>query len=120
MRAYKQTESFETNIVQMEDAPIAYQLVLKRGGAILPKRNIEDARVVNDAKNRTGKIIKSKEEVGGCPTLKSSPAPTNSDHDCMPDFRETNKGLNPQNADDRNKVGEDGYTMLKKYFNSVK
>jgi pectate lyase len=42
-----------------------------------------------------------------------------SDHDGMPDSWETLNILNPKNAGDRNKVGEDGYTMLEKYLNSI-
>jgi pectate lyase len=106
--------------VKKEDAKSAYQRVLETGGAILPKRDIVDTRIVNDVRNRTGKIIKSQEDVGGWPELKSIPAPTDTDHDGMPDLWETKHGLNPQNADDRNKVGEDGYTMLEKYMNNIK
>jgi pectate lyase len=118
--AYKQTKPFEAGLVKKEDAKSAYQRVLETGGAILPKRDIVDTRIVNDVRNRTGKIIKSQEDVGGWPELKSIPAPTDTDHDGMPDLWETKHGLNPQNADDRNKVGEDGYTMLEKYMNNIK
>jgi pectate lyase len=38
----------------------------------------------------------------------------------MPDNWETKNNLNPKNADDRNKVGVDGYTMLEKYLNGIK
>lgn len=119
VRTYKQTEPFETGPVRAEDAPSAYKRVLETGGAILPKRDIVDARIVNDVKKRIGKIIKSQEEVGGWPKLESTSAPTDSDYDGMPDIWEIEKGLNPQNANDRNKVGNDGYTMLENYLNSI-
>jgi pectate lyase len=117
--AYKQTNPFEAGLVKKEDAKSAYQRVLETGGAILPKRDIVDTRIVNDVRNRTGKIIKSQEDVGGWPVLISKTAPTDTDHDGMPDLWETKHGLNPQNADDRNKVGEDGYTMLEKFMNNI-
>ena len=37
----------------------------------------------------------------------------------MPDGWEKKNGLNPNDADDRNNVGKDGYTMLEKYLNSI-
>jgi pectate lyase len=49
----------------------------------------------------------------------SNPAPTDSDHDGMPDEWESKNGLDPENADDRNKFGEDGYTMLETYLNNI-
>ena len=117
---YKQTEPFETGLVKMEDAKTAYQRVLNEGGAILPKRDAVDNRIVNDVKNKTGKIIRSQDEIGGWPKLKSNAAPIDSDKDGMPDAWEKKNGLNPKNADDRNKVGKDDYTMLEIYMNSLK
>ena len=76
-------------------------------------------RIVSDIKNWKGKIIKSQDEVGGWPVLNSKPAPVDSDRDGMPDEWEKKNGLNPGNADDRNKVADDGYTMLEKYLNSI-
>jgi hypothetical protein len=54
------------------------------------------------------------------PELKSTTAPTDTDGDGMPDQWETAHGLNPNDADDRNKVDEvSGYTMLEIYLNSL-
>ena len=119
IRAYKQSQPFETGPITEEDAPTAYQRVLDSGGARLPKRDAVDERVVNSVLNRTGKIIKSQEEVGGWPMLKSGPAPADSDRDGMPDSWETENGLNPNDRQDSNDVASDGYTMLEKYINSI-
>ena len=54
------------------------------------------------------------------PEYKTYNTITDNDHDGMDDAWEKKNGLNPNNADDRNKVGEDGYTMLEKYINSIK
>lgn len=116
---YKQTKPFETGPVKKEEATIAYQRVLKEGGAILPKRDAVDTRIVDGIKNRTGKIIKSQDEIGGWPKLKSTPTPIDSDKDGMPDQWEKKNNLNPKNAEDRNKIGADGYTMLETYLNSI-
>jgi pectate lyase len=115
---YKHTEPFETGPVKTEDAHTAYQRVLETGGAILPKRDPVDLRIVNDVINRTGRIIESQEDVGGWPELKSAPAPKDSDRDGMPDEWEQKNGLDPDNPDDRNRIANDGYTMLEKYLNS--
>tara|TARA_R110000868_G_scaffold83515_4_gene235690 strand:- start:4205 stop:5545 length:1341 start_codon:yes stop_codon:yes gene_type:complete len=117
---YKQSKPFETGHVKTEDALIAYQRVLKEGGAILPKRDAVDSRIVNNVKNRTGKIIASQDTVGGWPELKSTPPPTDSDKDGMPDAWEKKNKLNPIDASDRNLIGKDGYTMLEIYLNSIK
>ncbi|WP_051539223.1 hypothetical protein, partial [Prolixibacter bellariivorans] len=116
---YKQTNPFETGLVNKEDAKSAYHRVLETGGAFLPKRDAVDQRIVNDVKNRTGKIIKSQEDVGGWPELQSAPALKDSDKDGMPDSWEVKNGLNPNNAADGNTVASDGYTMLEKYMNSI-
>jgi hypothetical protein len=117
--AYKQNEAFDAGHVSKEDAPLAYQRVLATGGASLPKRDQVDVRIADNVKNRTGSIIKSQEEVGGWPELRSAPAPVDTDQDGMPDEWEKKNGLDPDNAADRNKVGEDGYTMLEEYLNSI-
>jgi hypothetical protein len=70
-------------------------------------------------RNRSGRIIKSQEEVGGWPELKSLPAPTDTDRDGMPDSWETANGLNPNNPEDRNGIGEGGYTRLEQYLNEL-
>lgn len=116
---YKQSKPFETSTVRIEDAKTAYKQVLGHGGASLPKRDAVDQRLVEDIKTRSGKIIISQEDIGGWPTLKSAPAPKDTDMDGMPDIWETKNGLDPNNADDRNNLGEDGYTMLEKYINSI-
>lgn len=119
IRDYKQSKPFETGPILPEDANTAYQRVLQTGGANLPKRDAVDTRIVNDVKQRTGKIIKSQEDVGGWPTLNSAPAPTDTDRDGMPDAWETAHGLNPNDPEDRNAVGEGGYTRLEEYLNEL-
>jgi pectate lyase len=118
----------------------AYTSVLDNAGTTLPKRDPVDVRIVDEVRNNYATyegptykkdhavadlsskcgIIDSQNDVGGWPELKSLSAPTDTDHDGMPDLWEINNGLNPQNADDRNIIGDDGYTMLEKYLNSIK
>ncbi|WP_256865321.1 Ig-like domain-containing protein [Paenibacillus sp. 32352] len=98
----------------------AYKLVLEQAGAILPKRDSVDARIIHDVINRTGRQINSPAEVGGWPVLNSAPAPEDSDHDGMPDEWELAHGLNPNDPEDRNgQMNGDGYTNLENYLNSI-
>lgn len=119
IKDYKRSSPFETGPVRTLDAKEAYQEVLAFGGAILPKRDAVDQRIVTDLRNRTGSIIKSQTDIGGWPVLKSTPSPVDTDRDGIPDSWELNNGLNPNNKEDRNKIGKDGYTMLEKYLNSI-
>jgi pectate lyase len=118
--AYRQTTPFESGPVELEDAESAYRRVLHHGGASLPKRDAVDERIVSDVRNRTGRIIKSQEDVGGWPELKSAPAPKDSDRDGMPDDWEEKKGLDINDPEDRNRIAPDGFTMLETYLNNIK
>ena len=110
--------------INQQSAEEAYQAVLENAGCVLPKRDAIDIRIIEEV--RTGTASKGKngyvsnpEDAGGWPILKSGQAPADTDHDGMPDKWEKKNGLNPDNADDRNNFGEDGYTMLEKYLNSI-
>lgn len=124
--------------IRQQTAEETYPLVLGSAGATLPKRDSVDTRIIQEVRNGTATyegiyktmkrvanktkitgIIDSQNDVGGWPELKSLPAPEDADHDGMPDTWETANGLNPNDAQDRNRVGEDGYTMLERYLNSI-
>ena len=125
--------------INQQAADKAYELVLDKAGARLPKLDKIDERIIHEVgggyatyegksykknhevadKNKISGIIDTQADVGGWPELKSLPAPVDTDHDGMPDSWEKKNGLDPKNADDRNKVGADGYTMLEKYLNSI-
>jgi pectate lyase len=105
--------------VAIEDAQAAYQAVLSKAGAVLPKRDAVDARVVEDVRNGTGRIINREFEVGGYPELKSAEAPADFDHDGMPDAWEDAKGLDKNNAADGKAITASGYSNLELYLNSL-
>lgn len=116
------------NSIREQTAKEAYEAVLKYSGAILPKRDVVDERVVNETKTGTavgmgslGKpgIIDSPAAVGGWGEFKNGIAPADTDEDGMPDEWEKKNGLNPNDASDRNKTGADGFTMLEKYLNEL-
>ena len=109
--------------VTTHTAERAYELVLQNVGAILPKRDALDARIVAEVRSGTAAfgvagIVNSQSEVGGWPMLHVAPAPRDDDHDGMPDDWEREHGLNPTNAEDRNgDYDGNGYTNLEKYLN---
>ena len=136
----KLDEPWPSMPINQEKAKKAYEMVLENAGAILPGRDAVDSRIISDTRKGSATyegetykkeqevpepskicgIIDSQNDVGGWPVLKSSTAPADADHDGMPDEWEKKSGLNPNNAEDRNEVSEDGYTMLEKYLNDIK
>lgn len=135
----KSDSPFDYMPITQQSAEEAYLLVLDSAGAILPRRDAVDKRIIDEVRNGyanyegktyrvkqgfskdhpvTG-IIDSQEEVGGWPELKQGPVQVDSDHDGMPDFWETENGLNPQDASDGSSFAENGYTNLENYLNSI-
>ncbi len=126
--------------INQQTALEAYHSVLDNVGAILPKRDAVDSRIIEETRggfatyeggsyekeNRIADpskicgIIDTQKDVGGWPILKSAPAPTDTDHDGMPDEWEDANNLNKDDTNDRNIIASDGYTMLEKYINSIK
>ncbi len=118
--------------VELLDAPVAmepvttttaaqaWQQVLDGAGATLPKRDAVDSRIVRAAREGTGRLLDSQNEVGGWPALASAPAPSDGDGDGMPDSWERARGLKPQDGTDGalDKDG-DGYTNVEEWLNST-
>jgi hypothetical protein len=120
--------------VTTQTAQAAYTSVLAQAGATLPRRDVVDARIVNETSTGTATgsspqgsttyglnqgIIDSQADVGGWPAYVGGTAPLDTDQDGMPDTWETAMGLNPNLATDRNTVGANGYTMLENYLNGI-
>jgi hypothetical protein len=103
----------------IQSAAKAYEAVLANAGAILPRRDAADARVVDEVRNGTGRLINSQKEVGGYPPLVQTEAPLDSDHDGIPDWWEKAQGLDPNDPSDAQKIAPNGYTYLENYLNSI-
>lgn len=108
----------------------AYSHVLKHGGASLVRDTV-DLRILHDVRTGTASymdggngstngIIDTQAAVGDWPVLNSIQSPVDSDSDGMPDDWETDRGLNPDDPEDRNgdRIG-DGYTNLEEYLNGL-
>lgn len=94
----------------------AYTQVLDSSGASKTRDSV-DARVANQVRTETGAPINSQNAVGGWPVLNSTPAPTDTDGDGIPDAVETANGLNPNDPADAAFVTATGYTNLEKFVN---
>lgn len=135
----KLDEPWPAMAIDQQTAEAAYQSVLEQAGATLPNRDAVDRRIIDEVRNgyatyegetyrqdhslvdasKKSGIIDSQEDVGGWPKLESTPPPTDTDHDGMPDQWERQHTLNPNDPSDRNDITSDGYTMLEKYLNSL-
>lgn len=111
--------SMSSNPVSVTTYPSFTDTVYQCAGAVTPVRDSIDTRIINDIKNGTGLLIDNPSQVGGWPTISNGTAPTDSDHDGMPDSWETTRGLNPSNTADRNNLAPSGYTWVEEYINSL-
>ncbi|MCC3154366.1 pectate lyase [Hymenobacter sp. BT770] len=125
----KVDQPFVLGPLALQTAPAAYEAVLLGAGAIRPRRDTLDQRIVREVRAGTGTII----DVQGhyphgtpysvsqraWPVLKSTPAPADADHDGMPDAWEKAHGLNPASPADRALRAPNGYTNLESYLNSL-
>jgi hypothetical protein len=121
IKAYKQPRPIPVPAVKTEDALTAYRRVLMEAGAVLPKRDAVDVRIVEEVKDGTGRIIDDEQQVGGWPELKSTEPPEDFDKDGMPDEWEKQQGLDAGDPADRNAdTDADGYTNLEEYLNNTR
>jgi hypothetical protein len=119
----RQDEPFPCVAHGTEEPAKAFAAVLEHAGAVLPRRDPVDRRVVAEAAagetaSGTG-IIDSQDEVGGWPLLRSCSPPDDTDHDGIPDDWERRKGLLPHNPDDGRAITGTGYTNLEMYLNQI-
>ena len=117
---------FEAWPVHQQTALEAYETVLKKAGATLPKRDAVDVRVtemVRSGKPTSGDgIIKTPEEVGGYPAYAFKPeeVPADGDNDGMPDEWEQKHGLAAADASDGSAdADKDGYTNVEEFLNGT-
>ena len=118
-RIWQSSAPFPAPSVRTQSAEDAFALVLKSAGATLPRRDSVDERVVNDARNGTGRIINDETEVGGWPAYASGEPPQGSALDGIPDAWKKAHGLSLNDPNVANTLNADGYTQLEVYLNSL-
>ncbi|EHQ31137.1 pectate lyase family protein [Mucilaginibacter paludis] len=104
--------------VKVDDAAVAYQLVLKEAGASL-HRDAVDTRIIGYLRSlgTAGQIFKTEADAGGQGEMKNGTPPTDTDADGIPDAWEKSNKLNPNKAGDAQLIGKDGYSNLERYLN---
>lgn len=122
-------EPFEVPYEADETAQEAYRKVLAYAGAVFPKRDSVDERIVHETATGTATyggvygnesgIIDTQGEVGGWPELHTYNVPEDSDGDGIPDFWEIEHGLNPDNPEDAKIINESGYSNLESYVHTL-
>ncbi len=107
---------FSENEIDMGDFAYAkksseevYDYVLKTAGATLPRRDAVDARIVNDVKNGTGRVINNASEVGGLIPVESEKRTFE-----IPKQWLDSKGYTGKAETD---ILDSGYTVIEEYIN---
>lgn len=118
-RIFQAPSAFPVPPVGTQTAQEAFEVVLQKAGAILPRRDPVDTRAISDVRNGTGRIINSEREVGGCPEYHSGEAPVCSANDGIPDEWKKRHGLSLTDSTVANLLNADGYTQLEVYLNSL-
>lgn len=99
--------------IEIRSAEEAYADVLANAGATLPKRDSIDARIVNDVKNGTGRIINQEEEVGRFTGVTSETRVFE-----IPQEWKTENNMGDSKENELVKDGEfAGYTWIEAYVN---
>jgi autotransporter-associated beta strand protein len=112
------SQRFDYPLVVADTAMRAYEKVLNNVGASLARDSV-DTRLINGVLTQSGMLISDPADVGGWGTLSGGPAPLDTDQDGMPNAWETARGLNPNDAADRNNLNLFGYTRLEEYINEL-
>lgn len=124
------SQPFAAAPIPAQTAEEAYHAVLEKAGASLPARDTLDQRIMDDVKNRTGKLIDVQGgfphgtayelTVDAWPALRSLPAPADTDKDGMPDEWEKKNKLDPADpADAAAYTLNKHYTNVEMYINSL-
>jgi len=112
--------------INIQSADDAYLSVVEKVGTV--NRDSVERRIIREVKNglaifkaSQGKagIIDNSFNVEGYLPYPTVEPPVDNDHDGMADTWESSHGLNPADAEDRNKVTLSGYTALEVYLNSL-
>ncbi|TWT90098.1 hypothetical protein Mal64_04810 [Pseudobythopirellula maris] len=117
---------FEGWPVNQQTATEAFEDVLAKAGATLPRRDPVDKRVVQmvrsgEVTHRNG-IVSDPDQVGGYPEYAAdeNEIPADQDGDGMPDAWEKKHGLDPASASDGSQDSDnDGYTNVEEYLNGT-
>ena len=104
-------------------APDALKYVLDHVGASLVRDAVDELLIAQVLSYGTkGQIINTEDDngiPGNVGTVANGTPPLDSDRDGMPDAWETNRGLDPNTADDSGDDDGDGYTNIEEYLSCL-
>lgn len=117
---FRVMQPFGAPTIPLLAAADACTLVLDGVGALRPRRDVVDSRVIDDVRQGKGRIIDKPEDVGGFPVMNAAAPEPDTDHDGMSDAWEMQNGLNPNDATDAVlDADSDGYTNIEHYLHSL-
>lgn len=120
--AMKVDAPFGEPLPPMQSAQEAYEAVLASVGATLPARDAVDLRIIQSVREGRGALIQKETDLPEhqrWPDYRSLPAPADADKDGIPDFWETQLGLDPHDAKDSARLAADGYANIEHYINNT-
>lgn len=115
-------KSFDGPAITTQSAAEAYAHNLENAGATLPSRDTVDERIAHQIRSGTGKVIGKETDLPAAqrwPDYRSLTAPKDTDGDGLPDFWETQFGLDPRNPADSKQVSVSGYAHIEHYLNNT-
>jgi hypothetical protein len=121
----KARKPYPHSYIDITSAQDAYPYVLENAGAVKPKRDAVDERIVKMVRTGTvtyeqGRgIVTDIKQVGGYPEYKGQPY-ADADDDGMPDAWENEHKLNPNDPSDAAAdANGDGYTNIEDFLNGL-
>ncbi len=106
--------------VNTQTAALAFDAVLNKAGATLPKRDAVDRRLAEEVRNGTGKIVRYESDLAtSWPAYAAGQAPVDSMEDGIPDEWKHAHGLPLNDPGVASLVNQAGYTNLELYLNSL-
>jgi hypothetical protein len=119
-QALRADHAFPAVTVTTQSAEDARQAIFSQCGAVLPKRDAIDQRLIGLLQSGTGRLIDSQNDVGGWLPLTVADPPTDRDGDGMSDRWEVEYGLAPaQSTASAHDTDGDGYPDLEEYLNGT-
>lgn len=88
-------------------------------GAMAPRRDDNDVRIVNTFRNRISQYQDTSAGLNGYSNYPKGTTPKDSDNDGIPDSVETAMGFNPNQNDAAQDRDGDGYTNIEEYINGL-
>jgi hypothetical protein len=126
----KSDTAFAFDINTIHTAEEAFNYVIQNAGTSIPFRDTVDRRLLWEVANDTALnggnygsntgIVDNLDDVGGYPDLFSNWSPLDTDSDGIPDFWETENGLDPNNPSDQHTIIEGKtYPAIEEYLNNI-